>query len=165
MRRRSRCGGSKGFFPRSDVANLSITRRCRRHCGYCFARHELDRESAAEMPPEIYDAALAFLDRSGFPEARLLGGEPTEHPRFCEYVTRASERGFRVLWAPGIEEIGRLALNFVPLGPYRILMAANCPNTQAMYEEAGIECVTVEIGELGKAAGGMGCLTGILKRE
>jgi arginine deiminase len=44
-------------------------------------------------------------------------------------------------------------------------MAANCPRTQAMYEEVGIECVTVEIGELGKAAGGMGCLTGILKRE
>lgn len=75
------------------------------------------------------------------------------------------ERGYRVLWAPDMEEIGRLALNFVPLGPNRILMAANCPHTQVMYQEAGIECLTVEIGELGKAAGGMGCLTGILKRE
>jgi arginine deiminase len=34
-----------------------------------------------------------------------------------------------------------------------------------MYEEAGIECVTIEAEELAKAAGGMGCLTGILKRE
>jgi N-dimethylarginine dimethylaminohydrolase len=44
-------------------------------------------------------------------------------------------------------------------------MPANCPHTQALYEAGGIECVTVEIDELVKAAGGMGCLTGILKRE
>jgi N-dimethylarginine dimethylaminohydrolase len=75
------------------------------------------------------------------------------------------ERGYHVLWAPDMEEIGRLALNFVPLGPNRILMAADCPRTQAMYQNAGIECITVAISELGKAAGGMGCLTGILKRE
>ena len=80
-------------------------------------------------------------------------------------VRALHERGYSVLWAPDMEEIGRLALNFVPLGPNKILMAANCPSTQAMYERAGIECITVEIGELGKAAGGMGCLTGILKRE
>jgi N-dimethylarginine dimethylaminohydrolase len=58
-----------------------------------------------------------------------------------------------------------MALNFVTLGPQKILMAANCPRTQAMYKAEGIECVTVEIDELAKAAGGMGCLTGILKRD
>jgi radical SAM protein with 4Fe4S-binding SPASM domain len=79
------------------MANISITRRCRRHCSYCFAKHELARESAADMPPEVYEAALGFLERSGFPEARLLGGEPTEHPQFRQYVTLARERGFRVV--------------------------------------------------------------------
>jgi radical SAM protein with 4Fe4S-binding SPASM domain len=49
------------------------------------------------MAPEVYEAALSFLKRSGFPEARLLGGEPTEHPRFREYVGLARERGFRVV--------------------------------------------------------------------
>jgi len=80
-------------------------------------------------------------------------------------VRALRERGYRVLWAPDMDELGRLAMNFVPLGPNKILMAANCPNTQAMYEGAGIECVLVEMDELGKAAGGMGCLTGIIKRE
>ena len=70
-----------------------------------------------------------------------------------------------MLWAPDMDEVKRMALNFVTLGPGRILMAAGCPRTQAMYEAEGIECVTVEIDELAKAAGGMGCLTGILKRE
>lgn len=79
------------------MANLSITRRCRRHCDYCFAKHELARESTADMQPEVYEQALGFLERSGCPEARLLGGEPTEHPRFREYVSRARERGFRVV--------------------------------------------------------------------
>jgi hypothetical protein len=79
------------------MANLSITRRCQRHCGYCFAQYELGREAAADMPPEVYETALAFLKRSGFPEVRLLGGEPTEHPQFREYVNRAHELGFRVV--------------------------------------------------------------------
>ena len=79
------------------MANLSITRRCRRHCSYCFAKHELSREAFTDMPLETYEAALGFLQRSGFPEVRLLGGEPTEHPRFCEYVARAIEQGFKVV--------------------------------------------------------------------
>jgi len=79
------------------MANISITRRCTRHCSYCFAKHELSRKTATDMPPEIYEAALAFLQRSGFPEARLLGGEPTGHPLFCEYLNRALDRGFRVV--------------------------------------------------------------------
>lgn len=75
------------------------------------------------------------------------------------------ERGYRLLWAPDTDEVARMALNFVPLGPCQILMPANCPRTQALYEAAGIECVTVEVDELVKAAGGIGCLTGILKRK
>lgn len=90
-------------------------------------------------------------------------GFPGQIPH--QAVRTLREQGYHVLWAPDMEEIGRLALNFVSLGPNKILMAANCPHTQAMYEDAGIECITVEIGELGKAAGGMGCLTGVLKRE
>jgi N-dimethylarginine dimethylaminohydrolase len=50
------------------------------------------------------------------------------------------------------------------LGPRHVLMPAGCPLTRAAYEAAGISCQEVEIGELLKAAGGMGCLTGILSR-
>jgi len=49
------------------------------------------------MSPETYEAALAFLERSSVTEARLLGGEPTEHPRFCEYLSQALERSFQVM--------------------------------------------------------------------
>ncbi len=75
-------------------------------------------------------------------------------------------QGYQVLFLPDEEEArAGMALNFVALGPNRVLMPAGCPRTRAMYEAAGIECVEVEIGALRKAAGGMGCLTGILRRS
>ena len=52
-----------------------------------------------------------------------------------------------------------------PAGPRSILMATGNPVTQAFYEEAGIQCQTVEINEITKAAGGIGCLTGIIERK
>jgi arginine deiminase len=57
------------------------------------------------------------------------------------------------------------AFNFVVLGPRQILMPAGCPRSQAAYEAAGITCHTVEVGELLKAAGGIGCMSGILWRD
>lgn len=75
-------------------------------------------------------------------------------------------RGYTVLFIPDEEEAVRgMALNFVTLGPRRILMAAGNPISQAFYEDAGIACQVVEVDEIHKAAGGIGCLTGILERE
>ncbi|MEA3377775.1 MAG: arginine deiminase family protein [Chloroflexota bacterium] len=75
-------------------------------------------------------------------------------------------RGFRVLFLPDEEEAKRgMALNFVTLGPRSVLMPAGNPTTQSFYEAAGITCQTVEVDELTKAAGGIGCLTGVLERE
>jgi N-dimethylarginine dimethylaminohydrolase len=74
-------------------------------------------------------------------------------------------RGAAVLFLPEEAEakLG-MALNFVTLGPKEILMPAGCPGSQAFYEEAGLICHTVEVGELVRAAGGIGCLTGVLER-
>jgi N-dimethylarginine dimethylaminohydrolase len=74
-------------------------------------------------------------------------------------------RGHTVLFLPDVGEAKRrMPLNFVTLGPRRVLMPSNNPITQAFYEAAGITCQTVEMDELVKAAGGIGCLTGILER-
>lgn len=81
-------------------------------------------------------------------------------------VTALRDRGYKVLFIPDEQEAVRgSAFNFVTLGPNQILMAAGNPVTQAFYEEAGVACQTVAIGELSKAAGGIGCLTGILARR
>jgi N-dimethylarginine dimethylaminohydrolase len=80
-------------------------------------------------------------------------------------VQALRERDYEFLWLPDQEEaMTGMALNFVTLRPRCILMPTNCPKTASFYEANGIECIEVDISELTKAAGGLGCLTGILKR-
>jgi len=81
-------------------------------------------------------------------------------------VRALREHGFAVKFIPDeTEAVHGFALNFVTLGPRKILMPAGNPTTQAFYENLGIECLTVQVDELTKAAGAIGCLTGILERE
>ncbi len=76
------------------------------------------------------------------------------------------EHGFSTHFAPDEAEIAAgLSMNFVTLGPKKILTASGNPKTQLFYEELGLKCSLVNISEVAKAAGGIGCLTGILERE
>jgi N-dimethylarginine dimethylaminohydrolase len=81
-------------------------------------------------------------------------------------VEALRERGYQVAFLPDTSEARQgFAFNFVTLGPREILMAAGNPTTQAFYEQLGITCRTTPVGELGKAAGAIGCLTGVLQRD
>jgi len=74
--------------------------------------------------------------------------------------------GVEVLAVPVSEEVlRRRAVNLVCLGPDRVLMPAGCPQTRAWLEAQGLDCREVEVGEYVLAAGALGCLTGILRRE
>ncbi len=74
-------------------------------------------------------------------------------------------RGFRVMFIPDEKEARQGgAMNFVTLKPREVLMAQGNPVTQDFLTTAGVRCQTVEISELLKAAGGIGCLTGIIER-
>ena len=75
-------------------------------------------------------------------------------------------RGYYVAFLPDeTEALDGASLNFVTLGPRRILMAANNPVTQGFYESLGVRCRTVAVDELGKAAGAIGCLSAVLWRD
>ena len=81
-------------------------------------------------------------------------------------VEALKEHGYQVAFLPDETEAARAsAFNFVTLGQRKILMAAGQPNTQAFFESLGITCLTVPVHELRKAAGAIGCLTGIVERE
>ena len=96
-----------------------------------------------------HDLAIAWPGRVPYAAVEAL--------RDCSYS---------VLFLPSTVEAKRgMSLNFVTLAPRQILMPAGNPATQAFYEEAGITCQAVQIDELLKAAGGVGCLTGVLHRE
>ncbi len=74
------------------MANLSITSLCNRRCSYCFARPERP-PAARHMSPATFRKALDFLARSGVDQVRLLGGEPTLHPRIEEFLGEIRSRG------------------------------------------------------------------------
>jgi N-dimethylarginine dimethylaminohydrolase len=80
-------------------------------------------------------------------------------------VEALRRRGYRVLFLPeGPAAERTTALNFVTLGPGRVLMAEGYPVFERFLEKAGLACRTTPVAELRKAAGGIGCLTGILER-
>lgn len=81
-------------------------------------------------------------------------------------VAELRDRGFSVHFIPDLEEVTHgMALNFVTLAPRKILMPGGNPVSEALYDDLGIECKTVNVDELIKAAGAVGCLSGILERD
>lgn len=87
--------------------------------------------------------------------------------RFPDYGVKAlQEENYKVVFIPDIDEaINGYALNFVTVRPREIVMPAGNPVAQAFYEDLGITCHPVEVDELCKAAGAIGCLTGVLHRK
>ena len=105
---------------------------------------------------------LMGMVRFGGP--RLAVGWPRRTPFAAVEALRA--RGYEVAFIPDeVEADHGKAFNFVTLGPGRILTAARTPVTLAFYESLGLECVTVEVDELAKAAGAIGCMSGVLWRD
>lgn len=74
-------------------------------------------------------------------------------------------RGVRTLVLEAGDEVRRgLGMNFVTLAPRHVVMPAGAPSVRRTLEDAGVTCEVAEVGEYLKAAGGLGCLTGILRR-
>jgi arginine deiminase len=116
------------------------------------------------VPAGLPYGAMHLMGTLRFPAPDLAVAWPGRVPYAAVEALRS--RGYRVLMMPEEEKAQRrVALNFVTLGPGQILMPGGHPATRHFYEAAGITCHEVEIGELAKAAGGIGCLTGVLWRD
>jgi MoaA/NifB/PqqE/SkfB family radical SAM enzyme len=79
------------------MANLSITNVCNKKCVYCFANDTRNEFGKTYIDTETYEKALGYLERSGIRQARILGGEPTLHPKFISFVSKALEKGFDIM--------------------------------------------------------------------
>ncbi len=80
------------------MANLIISNVCSASCEFCFASAFLRKKDDEEkfMSMNTFEDYLALLDRSGIDEVRLLGGEPTLHPNFSDFVQMGRARGKRI---------------------------------------------------------------------
>lgn len=82
-----------------------------------------------------------------------------------ELLGLLASHGVRTIILPPDDELRlSLGMNFVTLAPRRLVMPANCPGIRKQLEREGIDVMSAEIGEYLKAAGGLACLTGILRR-
>lgn len=80
------------------MSNQIITNYCSAHCDFCFASdyQSKARFEAREMSPEKFRDYLRFASGGECPELRLLGGEPTLHPFFPQFVREGREAGLRI---------------------------------------------------------------------
>lgn len=82
-----------------------------------------------------------------------------------DVLTALEQRGISIKMLPDETElVNGMALNFVTLGPRRILMPAENPVTEAFYTSLGVDVVTVAVDEIIKAAGAIGCMSAVLER-
>ncbi|MFH2007001.1 MAG: amidinotransferase [bacterium] len=100
---------------------------------------------------------LRFLD-----EGRGIGW-PGRLPADAQRALAA--HNYELHFMPDEQELrAGMAMNLVTLAPGRVLMPANNPRSQEFLECLGVRCETTPVDELTKAAGAIGCLTGILER-
>jgi hypothetical protein len=120
--------------------NLIINNTCNRACPYCFARSKVNLSDtstgskAQDISLENFERYLDFHVASGIPLLKLLGGEPTLHPEFLEFIRRAHQRCLETLvftnglWPRRVQE----ALRSIPLPDWRLkfLFNVNEPHLQ-----------------------------------
>ena len=135
------------------MANLTVSAVCNQHCPYCFIGDHLNGSRAGQTFLEIgdFDARLDFLDRSGIDQVRLLGGEPTLHPRFPELIELARARDHKiVVFTNGLMSEESLAcLEALPVVKCTVLVNVNDP---AEAGEEAFERQRTAIRRLGKRA-------------
>ncbi len=131
------------------MANLSIIARCNRSCPYCFATEFLAALPTSVMDEAQYHRMLDFLQRSHIDQVRLLGGEPTLHPRFSAMVAEALARGFRVLVFSGglIPPAARETILHAPADRVSVLLNIAAPGTLTAAEHRGQAATCAHLGQ------------------
>lgn len=80
------------FNGRPLWAYINITDRCSHKCRWCYGGFNGNLSEA--MSFDEYSIVLSKLKTMGILQVSLSGGEPTEHPRFKEFVTETCRHGF-----------------------------------------------------------------------
>jgi radical S-adenosyl methionine domain-containing protein 2 len=72
--------------------NWHITAKCNYNCKFCFSRN-LDKEvTSVEKASEV----LNSIREMGIEKINFVGGEPTLHPLFFDFIALAKRKGFLV---------------------------------------------------------------------
>jgi N-dimethylarginine dimethylaminohydrolase len=152
-----------------DPGTVLIGRGLRSNAeGIAQLRSLLEEMGIAVIPVDLPAGAMHLMGLLRLVDRDLAIAWPKRTPDTAIEALR--ERGIQVAFLPDTAEVlaearAGMALNFVTLGPRRILMVDGNPVTRAFLEDHGIVCLSVPADELAKAAGAVGCLTGVLWRD
>ena len=72
---------------------IMINDYCNVDCRYCFAKKTFSSDKK-DITMENFEYALNFLKKSNIKTVKLLGGEPTLHPKFKDMVKRINDDDF-----------------------------------------------------------------------
>lgn len=88
-------------------------------------------------------------------------------PKRVSYVVyeKLIKHGFNIIELSDLNEIDNLmSINFVPLNSQQLIINKGCKNSIYLYNQAGIECIEVDVSELTRGGGSVHCMTGVIKR-
>jgi hypothetical protein len=93
------------------MANILLTERCVRACPYCFAKKQMSELSRKDQISwEDFIHVTDLFEASQERHLSLLGGEPTLHPHFVDFVLFLHARNFNItVFTSGIMSEERLA--------------------------------------------------------
>jgi len=123
----------------------------------------LGRMGTTLLPVDLPFGAMHLMGLLRIFDGDLAAAWPRRTPFAAVETLRAA--GYRVHFLP--EEASQsqnVAFNCVTLGPRRILMVAGYAETQDFLAGLGLTVTAIEADELAKAAGAIGCLSGIVAR-
>jgi radical SAM/Cys-rich protein len=80
---------------RLDTLQLNVGYRCNQSCVHCHV--DASPHRTEEMPADVADLALTFLERQNIATLDITGGAPELNPQFRRLVTGARARGVHVL--------------------------------------------------------------------
>jgi N-dimethylarginine dimethylaminohydrolase len=155
--------GADALWLDSQTVLIGVGRRTNRE-GFQQVKDVLNWLDAVAIPVDLPVSVMHLMGALRFADADLAIGWTGRLPETA--ISCLRDRGYRVEFLPDeAEAIVGHALNFATLGPRRILAPAGNPRTFAFYQDLGVECMPLDVSELAKAAGAIGCLTGILERS
>lgn len=123
------------------MANLVVSDVCNMKCIFCFARdylETLNTDSGSRfISLEAFEERLDFVERSGINEIRLIGGEPTLHPRFSELIATARRRNKHiVVFTHGLlSETAMACLESLPVEGCTVLVNVNATRFPGLRNE------------------------------
>lgn len=155
--------GADALWLRANRVLVGVGRRTN-PSGVAFLRRLLDEQDVELLPVELPHGVQHLLGLVNIIDSDLAA---VRQDLASAALLRCLESsGIRPIpCEPGPDLTHGFGMNFVTLAPRHVVMPAGHPEVRRRLSALDVQVDELDVGEYQKAAGGLGCLTGILRRE